>query len=123
MKQITYITLFFISALSYAQNSGSISGSLLDAESNYEPLTLATVILKETGAKVLCNDEGYFKFDNLKNGKYTLVSSFIGYETKETIITVASNASNINLTLSARTITLEDLVTTMAGNNNKASRL
>ncbi|KAA5827681.1 carboxypeptidase-like regulatory domain-containing protein [Algibacter amylolyticus] len=121
MKHIIYITLFFISALSFGQDTGAIHGNLLDFESNNEPLILAKVVLKETGAQVLSDDKGFFKFDNLENGEYTLVSSFVGYNTKETKITIASDAALVKVILEPSTLSLEDLMATMASADNSAS--
>lgn len=115
MKHIFYTALFFISALSFAQNTGSISGNLLDFESNNDPLMFAKVLIKETGAEVLSDEKGLFKFENLKNGDYTLVSSFVGYDTKESKINVKSNKiTTLKITLEPSTISLEDLVFTIA---------
>ena len=121
MKHIIYIAIFLISASSYAQDAGSISGNLLDFESNNAPLMFAKVSIKETGAEVLSNEKGFFKFENLNDGEYTLVSSFTGYETKQSKITVTSNHTNIKLVLEASTISLEDLVATMASADNASS--
>lgn len=121
MKHIIYVVIFFISALSYAQSSGSINGSVLDFDSNNEPLMFAKVSIKETGAEVLSDEKGFFKFENLSDGEYTLVSSFTGYETKESKTNVASNATHIKLVLEPSTISLEDLVSTMASTDHSAS--
>ena len=122
MKHIIYIAIFFISALSFAQeNTGTISGNLLDFESNNQPLMFAKISIKETGADILSDEKGFFKFENLKNGEYTLVSSFTGYATKEAKIKVASNSTNIKLVLEPSTISLEDLVSTMASIDNSTS--
>lgn len=115
MKHIIYTALFFISALSFAQNTGSISGNLLDFESNNDPLMFAKVLIKETGAEVLSDEKGFFKFENLKDGEYTLVSSFVGYETKESKINVELNkTTTLKITLEPSTLSLVDLVFTIA---------
>ncbi|MFV9551608.1 carboxypeptidase-like regulatory domain-containing protein [Algibacter sp. PT7-4] len=119
MKHILYIALFFISAISYSQSTGSISGKLVDFESNNEPLMFAKITIKETGTEVLSDEKGFFKFDNLIDGEYTLVSSFVGYQTKE--LKVKSNTNNIKFALEANTISLEDLVLTMASADNNSS--
>ncbi len=121
MKHIIYIAVFFISALSYAQDAGSISGNLLDLESNNDPLIFAKVSIKETGAEVLSDEKGFFKFQNLEDGEYTLVSSFTGYETKESKIKVVSNTTKIKLVLEPSSISLEDLISTMASADNSTS--
>jgi len=121
MRNIIYVAIFFISALSYAQSNGSVNGNVLDFESNNEPLMFAKVSIKETGAEVLSDEKGFFKFENLSDGEYTLVSSFTGYETKESKIKVASNATQIKLVLEPSSISLEDLVSAMASVENRAS--
>ena len=70
MKQIIVTIAFFISAFTFAQNTGSISGSLLDIESNNEPLIMAKVSIKETDAEVMSDENGVFKFENLAEGTY-----------------------------------------------------
>jgi len=121
MRNIIYVAIFFISALSYAQSNGSVNGNVLDFESNNEPLMFAKVSIKETGAEVLSDEKGFFKFENLNDGEYTLVSSFTGYETKESKIKVTSNATQIKLVLEPSSISLEDLVSAMASVENSAS--
>ena len=121
MKHILYIAIFFISALSYAQSTCSINGKVLDFESNNAPLMFAKILIKETGAEVLSDEKGMFKFENLNDGEYTLLSSFTGYEPKEIKIKVASNTTNIKLELEASSISLEDLVSTMASVDNSTS--
>tara|TARA_R110000868_G_scaffold268561_1_gene527759 strand:+ start:4846 stop:5235 length:390 start_codon:yes stop_codon:yes gene_type:complete len=126
MKQIIVTIAFFISAFTFAQNTGSISGSLLDIESNNEPLIMAKVSIKETDAEVMSDENGVFKFENLAEGTYTLVSSFIGYETKNHEAKVISNkATTIKLHLSASTISLDDLMLTLTANadNNETSSI
>jgi len=121
MRNIIYVAIFFISTLSYAQSNGSVNGNVLDFESNNEPLMFAKVSIKETGAEVLSDEKGFFKFENLNDGEYTLVSSFTGYETKESKIKVTSNATQIKLVLEPSSISLEDLVSAMASVENRAS--
>lgn len=111
MKRILFITVFIISACSFAQNTGSISGSLKDVESNGEPLLFAEVTIKENGAKVLSDENGAFKFENLKGGTYTLVYSFSGYETKEIETQVKNEEiTNLELFLGASSLSLDDLM-------------
>lgn len=121
MKHILTIALFFITAVTFAQSTGTASGNILDFETNNEPLIFAKVSIKETGTELLCDEKGFFKFENLKDGEYTLVSSFTGYQTEETKITVAANKSaEVKIILQADTISLEDLVSAMASADNNA---
>ncbi|MCL6296219.1 carboxypeptidase-like regulatory domain-containing protein [Jejuia spongiicola] len=120
MRHIIFIATFFVTALSFAQQTGSIQGHLLDIESNNAPLIYAKVIIKETGAEVLSDEKGVFKFKNLKEGSYTLVSSFVGYETKESTVKVIDGKSiNVKLHLKADSISLDDLMLTLASADKK----
>ncbi|WP_136482409.1 carboxypeptidase-like regulatory domain-containing protein [Cognatitamlana onchidii] len=124
MKNIVFTLLLVIAAssLSFSQNSGSISGTLLDLESNNAPLTFARVKIKETGAEVLSDENGVFRLNNLEAGAYTLIYSFVGYETKETEVKITSNKStNITLHLAASTISLDDLVMAIASTDEKST--
>ena len=120
MKNIILTAIFLVSAFTFAQNNGSISGNLLDIESNNAPLMFAKVSIKETGAEVLSDEHGAFKFQNLKDGTYTLVCSFTGYENKETETQVISGESTpIKLALTASTLSLDDLMMAMASADKK----
>ena len=113
MKQFIITAIFLVSAFAFAQNTGSISGNLLDIESNNEPLMFAKVSIKENGA---------FNFQNLEDGTYTLVCSFTGYENKETETKVTSGKSTpIKLALTASTISIDDLMMAMASADKKTS--
>lgn len=114
LKQIIFTTFIFVSTYTFAQNNGSISGNLLDNESNNKPLKFAKIHIKETSAEVLSDEHGFFKFKNLKNGTYTLVCSFVGYDNKEIEVKVNSGKSSpIKLALSASTLLLDDLIMVM----------
>ncbi len=124
MKSILYIALLFFTTVSFAQGSRSISGHVLDFESGNTPLTLAKVSIKETGAQVLTNEKGFFIFENLKEGTYTLISSFIGYDKKVLKIKASANANKTEIILEPSTISLDDFITTMANaDTNTASRV
>ncbi len=65
---------------------GKISGVVLDSLTN-QALTYANVVLREALEDIekdgqLTDDDGKFKFKELKNMKYELVISYLGYQTK-----------------------------------------
>lgn len=115
MKHIIRIAIFLVTAFSFAQHTGSVSGNILDNESNNSPLLYAKILIKETGAEVLSDEKGFFKFENLKDGNYTLVSSFVGYKTKVLKVQVESGkAIKVKMSLGASSISLEELMLTFA---------
>ncbi|WP_341216355.1 carboxypeptidase-like regulatory domain-containing protein [uncultured Wocania sp.] len=115
MKHIIRIAIFLVTAFSFAQHTGSVSGNILDNESNNSPLLYAKILIKETGAEVLSDEKGLFEFENLKDGNYTLVSSFVGYKTKVLKVQVESGkAIKVKMSLGASSISLEELMLTFA---------
>ena len=83
MKLPLYI-LFLLSSFSIcAQNSGSISGKVIDQKTN-EPLPYVTIVVKNKGATVtggITDDKGEFEVSKLAPQNYTVEIQFIGYKT------------------------------------------
>ena len=115
MKNLFLVFFLFIGANLFAQSSTSLSGRLLDQEAGLEPLTFAKVVVKETNAKVMTDENGNFSFKNMAPGRYTLVCSFSGYETKVIETEVKKSKENfIDLNLSATTLSLDDLMSVVS---------
>ncbi len=91
MKKNLLILLFLIGSVTYAQTK--VSGIVVDEEG--EPVAFANVILKNSSAGTITNDNGRFYLES--DIKYsTLVVSFIGYETQEIAL---PNAVTFDLTI------------------------
>lgn len=116
--------MFLFSALYVSAQDGTINGKITDAEEGNNPLLFAKVTIKETGDKVMTDETGAFKFDNIKEGTYTLVCSFTGYETREikTEVTKEANAP-IKLALAASTVSLDDLAMVFASSEKKENTI
>ena len=115
MKHIVIIVTLFISSFSVAQNTGSINGNVIDMESENTPLAFAKVMIKETGAETISDEFGVFKFENLKEDTYTLVFSFVGYETKTIKANVINNKTTaIKEYIGASTLSLDDFALVFA---------
>ncbi|MBP7408006.1 MAG: carboxypeptidase-like regulatory domain-containing protein [Flavobacteriales bacterium] len=69
--------------------TGTIRGFLYDKETG-EPLIFTNVILKGSAKGAATDVNGYFSITKVPVGSQTLVVSFIGYETTEKTVTVAS---------------------------------
>lgn len=67
----------------------SISGKV--TENNNKTLAGATVRLKGKSTTFTSNENGSYEFKNLVNGNYTLLVSFVGYETSEQTVNISSN--------------------------------
>ena len=94
MKRILVILVLLVGSAAYSQTfkvssliaeqtkNGTISGTIIDTEANNDPLAFVTIEIKDTNISTTSNIDGSYSFD-LKPGIYTLVYSFIGYETFE----------------------------------------
>jgi len=65
---------------------GRIAGKLIDTLSG-KPVEFATVVLLDATQQkevdgVITDEKGVFKLQNVKNGKYEVAISFLGYEAK-----------------------------------------
>ena len=90
-------------------------GIVLDEEFNNNPLIHAYVSIKGTTQESSSDTNGIFYFNNLEEGKYTLVFSFTGYETKEYNVQIVSDKQiDVSTSLVASTISLDDLALSSA---------
>ena len=122
MKHLLLTLFLLVSSMSFAQQSGVISGRLVDAESNNEAMIFANVSIKGTGIQTATDAEGFFKFEDLKNGTYTLICSFAGYETKQLVATVYSGkVTEVTSSLSATTVSLDDLISLASAEDKRIS--
>ena len=70
-----------ISVFTFAQNTGSVSGRVLDAQSQL-PLEGATVLIMGTSTGVVTDAEGYFKIEEIPAQSYNIEVSYLGFETQ-----------------------------------------
>ena len=80
---------------SFAQNSGSIKGKVIDKKTN-EPLPYVNIILKDNGKIVtggVTTEDGNFAINKLGLQKYTIEVQFIGYTTVVKNIDLTSDAN------------------------------
>ena len=99
MKLKLIITCFLCSiAYSFAQNSGSIKGKVIDKNTN-EALPYVNIIIKDNDKIVtgsVTTDDGNFTINKLALQKYTVEIQFIGYSTVVKNIDLSTDA-NLNL--------------------------
>ncbi|WP_299121903.1 TonB-dependent receptor [uncultured Winogradskyella sp.] len=111
MRRLQLLLILFISAISFAQNTGSIKGKLTDKEYNNEPLPFANVLIKGTSVGTTSDMDGLYMFEDLEVGSYTIVFSFVGYETQEIKVNVeADKVTILDVTMGASAATLETVV-------------
>ncbi|MBF4493791.1 TonB-dependent receptor [Flavobacterium sp. JLP] len=117
-----FITLF-ICTISIAQNKGTISGVLTDKETNNEVLPFANILIKGTNISTNTDIDGKYSL-SVNPGTYTIIFSFVGYESVEKPVTVAANETvTVNQVLSSGGYTLKDVVVKSTANKEKETAL
>ncbi|MGO3182549.1 MAG: TonB-dependent receptor domain-containing protein [Aequorivita sp.] len=111
MKTIIKVLFFFLTSISIAQ-TGAIAGQLIDTEYNNEPLPFANVFLKGTTKGITSDIDGLYSLENIKPGTYTVVYSYIGYETVEIsdVKVIADKVTNIEVPMGASAAALDEVV-------------
>jgi iron complex outermembrane receptor protein len=85
MRKFACISVFiFLSgilhAVAFQDNGSMIKGKVTDM--NGQPVTGAGITIENTFLGVYSNADGIYNFSGLKDGNYTLIFSFLGYETQ-----------------------------------------
>ena len=123
MKLKFVLITLFICAIGFAQNKGTVSGTLLDKESNNQPLPFANVLIKGTTIGVNTDIDGKYSI-NLAAGNYTIQFSFVGYENIEMPISIKANETLvINKTLGSGNYTLKDVVVKAKASREKETAI
>ncbi|WP_430411543.1 TonB-dependent receptor domain-containing protein [Kordia sp.] len=113
-QKITFTILLLITCfLGYAQN-GTIAGKVQDKEVNNDPLPFANVSIKGTTKGTTSDFDGLYQIPNVAPGTYTLVFSFVGYETREVpnVIVNPGKITTVDIILGANAASLDAVVIT-----------
>ncbi|AFL80532.1 outer membrane receptor protein [Aequorivita sublithincola DSM 14238] len=111
MKIIINLLFIFLTSVSIAQTS-TIVGKLTDTDYNNEPLPFANIFLKGTTKGITSDIDGLYSLDNIEPGTYTVVYSFVGYETVEIpdVKIIADKVTNIDVPMGASAAALDEVV-------------
>jgi len=103
------IAIYYAPALADDSSEGKlvISGYVKDAM-NGEVLIGATILVKEEGRGAATNIYGFYSL-SLKPGTYTLVYSFLGYNSQERVIKFVENTT-INVELNLESQVLQEVI-------------
>lgn len=118
LRQSISILIFLFSFFILQAQTGKVTGKILDGEFN-DVLAFANVIVKDSQKGTTSDFDGVYSLE-LEPGIYTLVYSFIGYETKAiTDVEVTPNGVlEINVTLRPSSATLDEVVITTSARRN-----
>ena len=122
MKKILLFTFSnFILFTQFTFCQFGITGTVIDGDFN-EPLPFANILVKETGAGATSDFDGKYTLE-LESGTYTLVFSFVGYETKQiTSVEVGLyDFTIINVVLNSTAQGLEEVIVSIDARQNTES--
>ena len=103
-----------MSLAAVGQTTGSIVGLLTDKEFNNEPLAFANVIIKGQNTGTTSDFDGLYALEDLPVGTYTIIYSFVGYETVEidNVVVEEDKVTTVNVPMGASAAALEEVVIT-----------
>jgi len=120
--KLLFFTLL-LATLSFAQNKGTVSGTITDKESNNQSLPFANVLIKGTNIGTNTDIDGKYSL-KIEPGSYILQLSFVGYESIEVPVTVLANETvTINKALGSAGYKLEDVVVKSKASREKVTAL
>lgn len=111
MKNIyIFIILFIFSSLLrlYAQ-TGTLAGNIIDGDYNNEPLAFANVLVKGTTIGTTSDFDGKYQMD-LEAGTYTIIFSFVGYQSQEISDVLIKTGQVLDLDIVLTTNSLDQVV-------------
>ncbi|MEN2415010.1 TonB-dependent receptor domain-containing protein [Flavobacterium mesophilum] len=117
--KIFLFALFSLVATAQAQNSGTVTGKIIE-KSNSAPISYATVSIKENGkvvSGVNTDDNGDFTIKNLALKSYTIEIQYIGFKKYVGSVVLGENRKTATVNVS-----LEEEATQLKGVNIVAER-
>jgi len=84
--------LFALAAAANAQETGTITGTVIDAQTN-QPLASVQVFIEGTQYGTLTDRQGVYGLDNVPAGEHTLVVSVLGYGQQRRVVTLGEGTT------------------------------
>lgn len=107
---IFLLGIALISHVLHAQQTGTVSGYVKDAETD-ETLISANIYIKESGKGTISNKSGFYSLANLPPGTYSIVYSFIGYKSEERTVTISPGSTQtLHVKLNPEVLRLNEVV-------------
>lgn len=98
-RLILFLTILFTLSMSAFAQYGSVRGYVYDKDSG-EPIIFTNVYLLGTSYGIATDVNGFYNLTKIPKGNYTLVVSYIGYDTLKVKLTIENNkilTKNLNL--------------------------
>lgn len=121
LKFLIITLLTFV--MGFAQEKATITGTVADKDMADGPLPFASVLVKGTSISTNTDENGVYTL-KVDAGSYTLMFTFLGYETKEVAVTVAAGETKtINESIGSTSVQLQDVVIEQQVSRDKESAL
>jgi iron complex outermembrane receptor protein len=103
MKFAKIIFLLFFFSNSIIAQTGKITGKIINASTG-QPLEGATLILSNQTTARFSDQNGFFSFNKLKAGTYSVKCTYAGFQEKivEEIIVKENENTDINISLESK---------------------
>ncbi len=109
MKHLTFVFIFFLAVFGFsdalAQELVILSGKITSSDGH--PVAQASLAIEGTSYGTYSNDNGSYRLE-LPEGTYTVVASFIGYESQKKSVKLTGKKT-VNFILKEETVALKDV--------------
>lgn len=113
----------FVFTLSFGQDKGTVTGTVIDKDMGNETLPFASVSIKGQPISANTDENGKYTLQ-VPAGSHVLVFAFLGYESAEVPFTItAGETKTINSDLKSTSVQLEDVVIERTVNREKETAL
>jgi len=120
IKNIYSLLLAFFLSLGFAfSQTGTVAGNLIDGEF-VEPLAFGNILVKGTTTGTTSDFDGKYELE-LEPGTYTLVFSFVGYNTQEIVDVIIKPGEVTTLDVTLETNSLDTIILTTSVKRNSES--
>ena len=121
LNPIKLLVLILFTIFNVNGQTGKIAGTIMDGEFN-EPMAFANVLIKNTTKGTTSDFDGKY-FIDVEAGNYTLVFSYIGYQTIEISDVVVKSNDEVIVDVTLNTNSLETVVITTTVRKNTESAI
>jgi len=108
-KKLTLLFIFNFTALFTFAQKGEIRGTVQDKITG-EPVIGALVLIQGTSLGASVDVNGFFTINKIDYGKYTVLVTFIGYDTTKLVIDLQSKVVSKNIFLKENTTVFDEFV-------------
>jgi outer membrane receptor for ferrienterochelin and colicin len=115
---------FISTTICLAQNTGSISGTVINAVTK-QPLQGASLTVQAANSSGITDSLGRYRITNIPVGSYTVAASFVGFETESrfNIVITSGNENEISFELRPQSSKLSEVIIRSGTRTARASSL